>query len=99
VENQKINVLFYTSVIIFLAVCMILIKEFNVRRANDFKEYTYSVVTIVKRDNDRMKALYNELAAEQKENEYLRSTLTDTRNALDNIGKKLSQPAPATASK
>jgi hypothetical protein len=104
VENKKINVLFCSTLIIVLAGFIFLIKDFNARRANDFKEYTASVTNLIKRDNNKIKILYNQLMAQQKElivqqkeNAILRNTLAETRNGLDALTKKLIQPMPVAA--
>ena len=97
VENKKIDVLFGVVVIAFLAVTFILIKEFNAKRANDYKEYSAAIANIVKLKNDKIIILSSRLAMEQKENADLRNTLSDTRNDLEGLTKKLGQPVSAPA--
>jgi septal ring factor EnvC (AmiA/AmiB activator) len=94
-NNKKIDVLFGVAVIAFLAVTIVLIKEFNARRTSDYKEYTATVSNIVRLKNNKIKILANELAAKSKENEDLKKTLAEARNALDALSKKLAPPAPA----
>ncbi len=93
-ENKKINVSFYLVVIFFLVLIIILIKDFKAQRANDFKRCVAGITNIVNRDNYKIKILFNQLAVEKKENVNLKNTLADTRNALDALSKKLTQPAP-----
>jgi len=94
VENKKINVPFYLAVIIFLVLTIMLIKDFKAQRANDFERYLTDITNIVNRDNHKIKILFNQLAAQQKENEDLKNTLAQTKNDLDSLSKKLAQPAP-----
>ena len=96
-ENKKIDVLFGVVVIAFLVVTFILIKDFNARRANDFKEYAATLTNIVRQKDIKLKILFNQLAAKQKENEGLKNTLAATRNDLDALSKKLAQPTPVAA--
>lgn len=92
-ENRKINVPFYLAVIFFLAFIIILIKDFNAIRANDFKKYAAVVTHIIKQENNRIRALSNLLAAKERENADLKNTLANTKNELDDLSKKLAQPA------
>ena len=94
-ENKKIDVLFGVVVIAFLLVAIILIKEFNAKRANNYKEYAATIANIVKMKNDRIIILANRLAVAEKENVDLKNTLALTRNDLDALSKKIAQPAPA----
>lgn len=96
-ENKKIDVLFGVVIIAFLVVTIILIKDFNARRTNDFKEYTATITNIVKLKNDKIRILYNRLIMEQKENQDLRSTLSETRNDLEGLSKRLAPSAPVAA--
>jgi regulatory protein YycI of two-component signal transduction system YycFG len=97
VENKKIDVLFGVVVIAFLVVTIFLIKDFNAKRTNDYKEYAATVANIVKQKNDKIKIFSGLLAAKQKENDDLKNTLSETRNALESISKKLAQPVAAAA--
>lgn len=97
-ENKKIDVLFGVVVIAFLLVTFILIKDFRAKRANDFKEYSATIVNIVKLKNDKIRILSTQLIAEEKEVADLKSTLADTKNGLDALSKKLPQPVSAAAS-
>jgi regulatory protein YycI of two-component signal transduction system YycFG len=92
VENKKIDPLFGITVIAFLLVTIVLIKDFNTRRVNDYKEYSADIASIVRLKNNKIKILAHLLAAKTKENADLRTTLSDTRNALDALSKKLVQP-------
>jgi hypothetical protein len=93
VETRKIDVLFGLVVIAFLAVTLILIKEFNYRRANDFKGYSVTLSNIVKQKNNKIKVLAHRLFEEQKENQGLKNTLMAARNGLDALTKRLAQQA------
>jgi uncharacterized protein YhaN len=97
VENKKIDVLFGVVVIAFLVVTFILIKDFKSQRSNDYKEFKAIVSNIVRMKNSKLKVLSNELAAEQKENQGLKDTLAQTRNALDILSKQLAVPVTAPA--
>ena len=94
VENKKIDVLFGLVVIAFLSVTILLIKEF--KSQSDYKEYTSDLTAIIIQKNDRVRILSTRLANVEKENQDLRNTLTETRNSLDSLGKKLVEP-PAAA--
>jgi len=94
VENKKINVTFYLVVMVFLVFILILIKDFKLQKANEFKEYAATITNIVKRDNYRLRMLSRMLVAQEKENADLKNTLADTRNSLDALSKKLAQPTP-----
>jgi cell shape-determining protein MreC len=94
VENKKINVTFYLVVIVFLAFIIILVRDFRAQRINDLREYASKITNVVNRDNYRIRMLANQLMMERKENEDLKNTLTETRNALEGISKKLIQPGP-----
>ena len=101
-ENKKINVFFYSALIIFIAIIVILINDFNARRAKDLNEFAVNINSIVKLDNDRIRALTRMLVIQEKENQDLRDTLAETRNSLEALGKKLVPaiaPIPATATK
>ena len=93
-ENKKINVPFYLAVIFFLVFIIILVKDFNAIRVNDFKKYAAIITNIVKQENNKIRVLSNLSAAKEKENTDLNNTLADTRNELDALSKKLVQPAP-----
>jgi len=97
VENKRIDVLFGIVVIGFLVVTLVLVKDFNARRAGDFKEYVATITNIVKLKNNKIRMLSNMLITKEKQNADLENTLTDTRNALDALSKKLVQPAPVAA--
>jgi len=89
VDNKKIDVLFGFVVIAFLAVTIILIKDFKTQRANDYKEYKAVISNIIRMKNDRIRLL-------AKENAELKNTLAETRSGLDTLSKKISQPSPTT---
>ena len=91
-ENKRTDILFGIVVIAFLVVTIILVKDFDAKRANDFKEYTASISNIVQLKNNRIRMLSNQLMLKEKENEDLKNTLSDTRNALEGLSKKLIQP-------
>lgn len=97
VENKKTDVLAILVVLAFFAVIILLVKDSNSRRLNDFKQYSATLSNIVNRKNDKIRMLYSELMVKQKENEDLKNTLTETRNDLDGLSRKLAQPAPAAA--
>ena len=96
-ENNKINLSFGIVVIAFLVIFYILINNFNARRIHDFKDYAHAISNVVKEKNTKIQILSYRLAAEQKQNEDLKKTLTDTRNDLESLTKKLAQPAPVAA--
>ena len=96
-ENKKISLSFGIVVIAFLVIFYILIKDFNTRRLNDFKEYAASITNVVNQKNNKLRVLYNRLVAVQKENQDLKNTLSETRNSLDMLSKKLAQPAAVVA--
>ena len=105
-ENRKINLLFVTSVLAFFAVLIILVKEFDSKRNSDFKQYSSIISKIVRQKNDKIRELAGQLSLKEKENADLKNTLSDARNALDTVSKKLAQPiapaapaAPAPATK
>ncbi len=85
-ENKKINVPFYLVVIFFLALIIILIKDFKAQRAIDFKVYKAVVAHILRIENGRINILV-------KENADLKNALADTKNTLDALSKRLAQPA------
>ena len=93
-ESKKIDVLFGVVIIVFLVVVMVLIKDFNVKRSNDAKEYAAIIANIANQKNNKISILTNKLEMVQKENEDLRNTLAETRNSLEGLTKKLTQPAP-----
>jgi len=97
VENKKIDVLFGLAAIAFLVVTFILIKEFNAQRVNDYKEYTATITHLVNMKNNKIRVLANLLVIKEKENEDLKNTLTETRNGLEGLTKKLAQPASVAA--
>lgn len=92
-ENKKIDVLACLVVLAFFAIIIILVRDFNARRAIDFKNYSTSISNVVLRKNDKIRFLFGQLMEKQKENEDLKKTLTDTRNELDALSRKLAQPA------
>ena len=96
---MKPNVLFYTTLVIFLILTFVMVEYSNFKRANDYQKYLVILSNVVTRDNDKMKYLYGQLVAQhnalmmlQKENEGLRDALTETRNGLDALSKKFAQP-------
>jgi len=93
--GKKINILFCTAVIAFLAVIIFLIKDFNGKRNNDFRVYANSIANIVKRDNEKIRILSMLIIEKQKKIDDLKNTLTETRNDLENLDQKLAQPTPA----
>jgi len=103
VENKKIDVKFGLLLIVFLVLVVVLIKNLNAQRVNDYKEYIATITGVVRQKDNKIKNLSYQLVAKQKENEDLKNTLAETRNSLDALSKKLAQPAPvaapATASK
>ena len=101
-ENKRINIVFCMVVLFFLALTFILIRDLNAKRVNDYQQYVVTISQIVKHKNDKIRELYRLLAAEQKVNADMNNTLAQTRNDLDALTKKLSQPptpvaAPAVA--
>jgi len=104
VEHKKIDVLFGIFIVGFMAVTFLMFKELNNKRTSDLKEYSNVISNIVKQKNDKIRFFYaqlvekqNELLAKEKENDDLKKTLTDTRNSLESITKRLTQPATAPA--
>jgi len=97
VGNKKIDVLFGLVVIGFLVVIIFLTRDFNTERSSDFKEYAADLTGIIKQKNNKIKILASRLTMIQKENEDLKNTLSETRNDLEALGKRLAQPAPVTA--
>lgn len=95
--NKKIDVLFGLVVIGFLVVIIFLTRDFNTERSSDFKEYAADLTGIIKQKNNKIKILASRLTMIQKENEDLKNTLSETRNDLEALGKRLAQPAPVTA--
>ena len=91
--NKTIDILFVVVVITFLAVTLILMKDYNEQSANDFKDHTATLTNIVRQKNDKIKSISEQLMTEVKQNEDLRNTLTETRNSLESLSKKLTQPA------
>jgi len=94
VETKKNSVLFGVVVIAFLLVFGLLIKDYNMKRFNDFKTYEFTITKIVNLNNDRIKTLSDQIVALERENEDLRSTLTNTRNGLETLSKKLAEASP-----
>ena len=93
-ENKKISLSFGIVVIAFLVVFYILLKDFNNKRVNDYKEYIASITNIVKAKNNKIRILSNQLAEEIKVIQDLKNTLADTRNELETLSNKLAQQAP-----
>jgi septal ring factor EnvC (AmiA/AmiB activator) len=95
VENKKINLVFNLVVIFFLALTFILIRDLNANRSIDYKEYSAMISKIVRDKNTKIRVLYNELQAQQQENEQLKNTLAVTRNGLNALSKNIVQPVAA----
>ena len=79
-------------VLFFLALTFILIRDLNAKRANDYQDFSVIIAKIVREKNDKIRELSRELIAKQNENAALNNTLAQTRNDLDGLTKKLSQP-------
>lgn len=94
-ENKKINFSFIIVAITFLLIFYIMISDYNSRRINEFKNYANNITNIIHQKNYRLKILAYQLARERKENQDLKNTLSETRNALDVLSKKLAQQAQA----
>lgn len=97
-DIKRINVLFTVTVATFLVVTIILIKAFNDKRINDSNEFKATITNIVSVKNHKIKTLAKLLAEKEKENIDLRNTLTETRNSLELLSKRLDQPAEAPPS-
>ena len=95
-QNKKIDPLFGITVIVFLVLMIILIKDFNAKRASDYKEYSADIANIVRMKNNKIRVLSSELIVKQSENADLENTLSQTRNDLDALSKKLAQPVVVT---
>ena len=97
-NNRRINELFGAVVVVFIVAFIMMIRNLDVQRINDFKVYTTTVNSIVKGKNSVIMALSKRLAVKNRENEDLKNTLSDTRNDLESISKKLTEPVPVAAS-
>ncbi len=91
--------LFSVAVIVFFVVTIILIRDFNIKRTNDYKAYSAAILNIVQQKNNTIRVLSNLLAEKEKENANLKDSLSDTRNTIDALSKRLAHPAPVAVSK
>lgn len=100
-NNKRIDLIFAILVIAFLIVAIMLISETNARRIKGYEQSTIAINNIVRQKNSKIKSLYTQLVLAEQENTDLKNTLSDTRNALESLSKKLAQPvlipAPAAA--
>lgn len=88
-DNKRINVLFCLVLIFFLALTFILMRAYDTRRINDFKDLVY-ISKIIKEKNNKIRMLY-------QENIVLKQTLVQTRNQLEAISQRLGQPIAVAA--
>ena len=96
-ENKKINVIFGLIIIIFIAFYIVMIKDFDAQRVRDLKYYSTAINNIIIDKNIVIGRISNQLVRQEKENQDLRNYLSDTRNALESLSKKLVQPVAGTA--
>jgi len=95
--EKKISLSFGIVVIAFLLIFYILIKGYNTARLNDYKAFRMTITRIVNERNANDRMLYTQLTTEQKANDELQALLSQTKNDLDALTKKLGQPTPAAA--
>ena len=102
-ENKKIDTVFGLWVIVFLAVAILVTNDGNTRRVNDQKDHEAAMSNLLQRKNDKIKMLSVQLAAKEKETENLQKALTNAKNDLEALTKKLAEvspvPAPAAVAK
>ena len=98
-KNKKIDLLFALIVIAFLISTLLLVKDFKAKRARDYNDFTIVLTKVKTIENVKIKVLSNQLAIAIRENQQLKNALSDTRNDLDALSRKLAQPVvvPATA--
>ncbi|MBF0570291.1 MAG: hypothetical protein HQL12_00320 [Candidatus Omnitrophica bacterium] len=97
-DNKRLGVFFGLVGIVFIAVVFILIKDFNAKIINDFKDCSASINRIAQGKNAVIKSLSSQLAVKENENEDLKNTLAETRNSLEALSKKLLQPVSVAVS-
>ena len=102
-NKKKVDTVFGLVVIVVLAVAVLVMNDSNTRRTNDQKDQDAAMSNLLQRRNDKIKILSVQLAAKQKESENLQEALTNAKNDLEALTKKLAEatpvPAPAAAAK
>lgn len=96
-ENKRFDLLFIVTLVAFLIVGYIVIQEFESKRKSDYQEYSTTLSKVVKLKNDRIRVLADLLAQKERDNADLKNTLSETRNSLETLSKKLVAPTQAVA--
>ena len=87
-ENKNIRVLYALTVAALLLVIIILINYFGAQRERDFKKYAATISHLVAQKDQTIIFLEQKLAVKTRANADLTKTLTDARNAFENLSKK-----------
>jgi len=103
VDNKKISVLLGLAAGAVIIAAFMMLRDFDAHRSSDFKAYSVAFESIVKGKNLVIQNLSVQLSRKEAENKDLRNTLSETRNALESLSKKImmqpvSEEAPAGAS-
>ncbi len=102
-NKKKIDTVFGLVAIVVLAVAVFVMNDSNTRLANDQKDHDATIGNLLQRKNDKIKMLSVQLTAKEKESENLHKALTNAKNDLEALTKKLAGaspvPAPAAAAK
>jgi len=94
---KKNEIIFTVVLLAVLGVAVVLFMNFTARVKGNFDEYSANLTNMAKWRDSKIESLSMQLALEEKENKSLRNTLAETRNALENLSKKLIQPEPVAA--
>ncbi len=100
-NKKKIDTVFGLVAIAVLAVAILVMNDSNTRLANDQKDHDATISHLLQQKNEKIKMLSVQLAAKEKESENLQKALTNAKNDLEALTKKLAEaspvPAPASA--
>ncbi|MBF0510920.1 MAG: hypothetical protein HQL13_01185 [Candidatus Omnitrophica bacterium] len=92
-ENKKVNVSVGIIVIVLLLLFCVLSNVFYSSKVSTLKEYTAVMAQLIKENINTIKSLSDKLAVKEKENQDLKNTLANTRNALEALSNKFAKPS------
>jgi len=102
-NKKKIDTVFGLVVVAVFAVTILVMNDSNTRRANDQKDREAAMSRLLQQKNEKIKMLSVQLTAKEKEAENFQKALTNAKNDLEALTKKLAEanpvPAPAAAAK
>ena len=92
-DLKRMVIMVGVNIVFILCMLVVFFKVINAIKADDLKYYSISIDKVIKQKDGVIRDLYNRLMIEDKENQDMKNTLSNTRNALESLSNKFIQPS------